>query len=145
VVLGNILLEDKYLNNWKFLNNMRKMFTKFVELFLGLALIVFGANGFLQFMPAPEFNAAGSAFLGALFATGYVFPLMSLVWIIAGVLLVIRRARAFAVVAILPISLNLVLFHIFLDSAQGLFSYIILVANLYLVWAYFKVYRPLFS
>lgn len=124
---------------------MGNYFTKLVELFLGLALIVFGVNGFLQFMPAPQFNAAGSAFLGALFASGYIFPIIHLVWIIAGILFVIRRARAFAAVAIFPISLNLVLFHLVLDSAQGLFSYIILLVNLYLIWSYWKVYRPLFG
>jgi hypothetical protein len=124
---------------------MGKKVTKFLEVILGLVLIVFGANGFLQFMTPPQFNSAASDFLGALFATGYIFPLMSIIWIIAGILLLIHKARAFAVILIFPISINLMLFHLALDSAQIVIPLVVFLINVYLIWAYFKVYRPLFK
>jgi len=124
---------------------MANRFTRVLEVILGLALLVFGANGFLQFMPAMEFNNAGSSFLGALFGTGYIFPIMSVVWIIAGLLFVFNRARAFAAILIFPISLNLVLFHLLLDGSNSIFAYIIFLVNVYLIYAYWKVYRPLFN
>ena len=47
--------------------------TLIVRILMGAMLIVFGLNKFLQFMsmppPAPEMGA----FMGALFATGYIF------------------------------------------------------------------------
>ena len=39
------------------------------RLFLGLAFLVFGLNGFLQFLPMPPVTGAPAAFLGALAAT----------------------------------------------------------------------------
>ena len=47
--------------------------TVIVRILMGAMLIVFGLNKFLQFMsmppPAPEIGT----FMGALFATGYIF------------------------------------------------------------------------
>src|ERR1700733_9388905 len=43
---------------------------------LGLVFVVFGLNGFFGFLPVPAHPGAAGAFLGALGATGYMFPLL---------------------------------------------------------------------
>ncbi len=43
---------------------------------LGTLFVVFGANGFLHFLPTPAVTEAGGAFPGALAATGDMFPLI---------------------------------------------------------------------
>ncbi len=54
---------------------------------LGLILLVFGLNNFLQFLPMPEMSAEAGEFMGALAKAGYFFPIIAIVEIIIGVLL----------------------------------------------------------
>ena len=54
------------------------------RVFLGLAFVVFGLNGFLQFIPMPAPPEKAGAFLGALAATGYMFPLIKGTELFAG-------------------------------------------------------------
>jgi putative oxidoreductase len=58
---------------------------------LGLAFLVFGLNGFLQFLPQPPMSGAPADFLGALFVTGYMFPLIKGTEVLAGALLLSNR------------------------------------------------------
>lgn len=53
--------------------------------------VVFDLNFFVGFMPQPEHGGESGAFLGALFATGYMFPLIELTEIVAGALLLSNR------------------------------------------------------
>ena len=57
------------------------------RVFLGLAFVVFGLNGFLQFIPMPAPPEKAGAFLGALAATGYMFPLIKGTELFAGLAL----------------------------------------------------------
>ena len=63
---------------------------------LGLAMLVFGANKFLHFMPNPELPAEAGAFLGALDGSGYIFPILGVAYLIAGLCLVLNKAVPFA-------------------------------------------------
>jgi len=114
-----------------------------VQIILGLALLLFGLNTFLQFMPAPIFNEAGTAFLNALFATGYIFPLMGIIWILAGLLFIFNRCSSFAAVLIFPISVNLLLFHLILDISGWIFALIIFILNLHLLYVHWNTYKPM--
>ena len=82
---------------------------------LGLILLVFGLNNFLQFLPMPEMSAGAGEFMGALAKAGYFFPIIAIVEIIIGVLLLINKYTALALVVLFPILLNAFLFHLFLD------------------------------
>ena len=84
---------------------------------LGLIFVVFGLNYFFQFLPMPAVSAEGGALLGALINTGYLFTLIKVIEIVAGVLLLANRYINLAVILIAPIVLNILLFHILLDSS----------------------------
>lgn len=84
---------------------------------LGLAFVVFGLNGFLNFIPAPPPPAAGGAFLGALFATGYMFPLIKGTEVVAGILLLSGRFAALGAVVLTPVLVNIVLYHAAFDPS----------------------------
>lgn len=86
----------------------------------GLLFTVFGLNGFLSFLPQPPVNEAGGAFLGALAATGYMFPLMKGIEVLAGVLLLSNRAAPFALVLLAPIVVNIAAFHLLLQPGIGM-------------------------
>jgi uncharacterized membrane protein YphA (DoxX/SURF4 family) len=62
-----------------------------VRVLLGLIFLVFGLNGFLKFMPQPPMPDKAGAFMGALAASGYMFPLIKSVEVVAGALLLSNR------------------------------------------------------
>ncbi len=88
-----------------------------VRILLGLILTVFGLNGFLQFMPMPEMTPEAGELMGALAKAGYFFPIIAIVEILVGVLLLINKYTAIALIVLFPIMLNAFLFHLFLDIA----------------------------
>lgn len=100
---------------------------------LGLVFTVFGLNGFLGFLPPPEVPAEAGAFLGALAATGYMFPLIKGTEVVAGLLLLSNRYVPLALTLLAPITLNILLFHSLLAPALAL-PLLLIAAQLYLAW-----------
>lgn len=115
------------------------------RLLLGLLFFVFGLNGFLQFLPQPEVNAAGGAFLGALAGTGYMFPIIKGIEVLAGAALLAGVFVPMALIFLAPIVVNIALFHVILaQNGYGLVAAIV-VLMVYLGWAYRAKFAPLFQ
>lgn len=114
------------------------------RILLGLIFFVFGLNGFLNFMPAPEgMPERAMAFAGALAASGYMFPLIKGIEVLSGALLLAGRFVPLALVLLAPIIVNIVLFHVVLaPGGYGLLA-ALLVLELYLAWAYRDSFAPL--
>lgn len=110
------------------------------RLFLGLVFTVFGLNGFLGFLPAPELSGPAGAFVGALAATGYMFPLIKGTEVLAGVALLSGRAVPLALTVLAPITVNILFFHTILAPSLGL-PLLLVAAQLYLAWAYRDAFR----
>lgn len=118
-----------------------------VRTVLGLGFVIFGLNGFLNFLPAPTTPPPESAmaFAGALFKTGYMFPLIKGTELAVGLLLVANRFVPLALVLLAPVLVNIIAFHAFL-SPDGFAIPLVLVAlELYLAWSYRDAYRPLLA
>lgn len=113
---------------------------------LGLIYFVFGLNFFLQFLPTPP-SAGGAAdtFVGGLFQSGYFFPMLKSIEVVAGGLLLIGLFVPLALVILMPISLNILLFHAFLTPGNATMGIVIVLIHLYLAWAYREYYKPLFN
>jgi len=86
------------------------------RLLLGLVFVLFGLNGFFNFIPLEAPAGEAGAFLGALATTGYMFPLIKIVEITAGALLLSNRYVTLATLLLAPIVINILAFHIFLDN-----------------------------
>lgn len=114
------------------------------RLFLGLVFTVIGLNGFLGFLPQPEVPAEAGSFLGALAATGYMFPLIKGTEVVAGLLLLSGRFVPLANTLLAPVTVNILLFHVVL--APGLALPIALIAaQIYLAYAYRDAFRPILT
>ncbi len=122
-----------------------KTVPKIARWILGIALIVFGLNTFLQFMPALEGTAASEAFFGAMFATGYFIPVLGITKLLVGLMLVTKKAVPLALVIFAPVSIHIVLFHLFLDPATILMALVVAILNLYLGIKHMNAYRPMFK
>ena len=114
------------------------------RLFLGLVFTVFGLNGFLGFLPMPEPTPEGGAFLGALAATGYMFPFIKGTEVVAGVLLLSGRFVPLALTLLAPVAVNILAYHIALDPAPGM-PLAIIAAEIYLAYAYRDSFRSVLA
>lgn len=114
------------------------------RILLGLIFFVFGLNGFLQFLPAPEPSPQSAAFLGGLASVGYMFPLIKGTEVVAGALLLANRAVPLALVLLAPIAVNIAAYHVFVEPGMAM---VVLIAVLmgHLAWVYRDHYAPLFS
>jgi putative oxidoreductase len=113
---------------------------------LGLIYLIFGLNFFFHFipMPAPGKDAAG-AFEGGLFGAGYFFPFMKVIEILSGIMLLVNKYTALFLLIIFPVTLNIFLFHAFLEPAGIPMGGAMLLLNLFLGYAYRKYYEPIFT
>ena len=112
---------------------------------LGLIYFVFGLNFFLHFIPTPPpSGGVADAFTGGLFQSGYFFPVLKSLEVILGALLLVRLFVPLALVVLAPISVNILLFHIFLASGGAAMSVVIMLTHLYLAWAYRDYFKQLF-
>lgn len=105
------------------------------RLFLGLLFTVFGLNGFLGFLPMPQPTDEGGAFLGALAATGYMFPLIKGTEVVVGLLFLTNRFVPLALSLLAPVSVNILAYHVALDPAP-LLPLVIVATQLFLAYAY---------
>jgi len=103
---------------------------------LGLIFVVFGLNGFFTFIPAPEMSEAAGSLMGAFVATGYFMMVEKLVEVASGLMILTGRFLPLGLILLAPVSVNILLFHIFLDTAGLPMALFIIVAQLFLAWAY---------
>ncbi len=112
---------------------------------LGLVFTVFGLNGFLQFLPHPPVPEAAGSFLGALAATGYMFPLIKGTEVLSGVLLLSGRYVPLALTLLAPIIVNIVAFHLVLAPAGIGMALFVLALEVYLAWVHRSAFRGVLS
>ena len=87
------------------------------RLLFGLGFLVFGANGFLHFMPNPPVTAEAGALLGAFAKTGYFFPMIKIIEFIVGVLLLSNKFAPLAAILASPVLVGITTIHLFLNPA----------------------------
>ncbi len=125
---------------------MNSMFTKIVRLLLGLLLVLFGLNKLLPtpFIPLPQLPAKAADFMFSLVATGYVLKTVGTLEILIGALLLAKKWVAFALIALVPISLNILLFHLFLDASGIAGALLVATLNVILIYKHWSQYNSLF-
>ena len=83
---------------------------------LGLVFVVFGLNGFMNFMPMGPVPALAGQFFGALIESHYMAVVLTLE-ILSGLLLLTNSYALLATTFVAPIIVNILLFHIFMAPA----------------------------
>jgi len=108
---------------------------------LGLIFVVFGLNGFFNFIPAPELSESAGALMGAFVTTGYFMIVVKLVEVISGLMILTGKYLPLGLILLAPVSVHILFFHIFLDQAGLPMAIFIIVMQLFLAWAYRDSYR----
>jgi uncharacterized membrane protein YphA (DoxX/SURF4 family) len=80
------------------------------RILLGLMFVVFGLNGFLNFMHMPMPTGVAGQYVGALFVSHYLAVVL-IVEVVGGVLLLSGQFVALALVLLGPVIFNILLFH----------------------------------
>jgi putative oxidoreductase len=93
-----------------------KIVVLIARVLLGLLFFVFGLNGFLHFIHQPPPSGDAGTFLGVLFTSHYVVPIL-LLQVAGGALLLIGRFVPLALVLLGPVVVNILIFHIVLAPA----------------------------
>ena len=113
---------------------------------MGLIFLVFGLNGFLNFMPQPKDLPEGvAALLGAFKTSGYMLQLISGTQVLVGALLLINCFVPLALALIAPVIVNIICFHVFLMPSTIAPGIVVAVLEIYLAWSYRKVYAPMLA
>ena len=86
------------------------------RILLGLMFVVFGLNGFLNFLHMPMPPGAAGQYIGVLFVSHYLQAVL-LVELIGGVLLLSGQFIPLGLVLLGPVIFNILLFHAFLFPA----------------------------
>jgi putative oxidoreductase len=76
----------------------------------GVIFLVFGLNGFLNFIPLPPPGGIAGQFMGALYVSHYLWVIFAF-QVIAGVLLLVNRYVPLAVAVLAPVIVNILTFH----------------------------------
>jgi hypothetical protein len=117
--------------------------TAIARLLLGLPLILFGLNGFFDFLPPPTapLTSGAAMFLDALAQSGYMVQLIALTHLAVGALLVVNRFVPLALVLLAPFLVHSIAFHSFLERSGLPMAIGLVVLELYLAWLYRAAYR----
>ena len=117
--------------------------TAITRVLLGLMFLVFGLNGFLNFMPQPkQMPQEIMTVTGSLMKAGYM-TVVSGAEVLIGVLLLFNRFVPLALAMLAPIIVGILTFHIFLAPTTIVPGIVVLLLELYLAWAYRGAFRPM--
>jgi len=116
-----------------------------LRIVLGILLIIFGANKFLNFMPMPPMEGDAATFMGGLAVSGYMFPLLGILEILIGILLILNKAVPFALILLAPLAVNMVLFHAAMAPAGIGAAALVFILNAYLMYANWDKFKGLFN
>jgi uncharacterized membrane protein YphA (DoxX/SURF4 family) len=125
----------------------RRHLPTIARILLGLSFLVFGANGFLNFIPPPKapMPEGAMAFIGAMMKTGYLFSLLKGTEVTVGVLLLLNRFVPLALALIAPVIVNIVAFHAFLAPSGLIGALVFAGLEGYLAWTYRDAFRPMLA
>lgn len=119
--------------------------TVYARVILGLIFIFFSSNYLLKFITLPEPTPEGAAFLGALAATGYMFPVIKIVEFIGGLMLLTGLWTPLGLTLLAPIIVNILLYHVFLDTGGLPLTIVIVILELFLAFAYKDEFKDMLA
>ena len=111
---------------------------------LGLIFLVFGANGFLHFIPMPLPPGVAGQFMGALFVS-HVLVVVFLLELIPAILLLVGRYVPLALVLLGPVIVNIVLFHAFMAPSGLPLATVVVILWLLTAWSVRPAFEGIFK
>ena len=122
-----------------------KILNLVARILLGLIFVVFGLNGFLNFLnmgPLPA-GLAGQ-FIGAL-ALSHYFWVVAALQVAGGALLLVNRYVPLGLVLLGPVIVNIVLYHLFLNRSGAAPAVVVVILWLIVFYAHRQYFSGIFA
>jgi len=114
-----------------------------VRILLGVFVLIFGLNKFLNFMPAGgDMSEEAMTYFGALSSTNTI-QLVAIVEILAGLAFIFNKFGALLAIILMSVSVNAVLFHATLDLGNIGPALGLLILNIIVLIGYKDRYKDL--
>ena len=114
-----------------------------LRILLGLFVLVFGLNKFIEFLPAPEgMSEDAMTYFGAL-VNSKTMVLVAIVEIVAGLAFIFNKFGALLALILMSVSVNAVLFHAVLDPGNIVPALGLLILNIAVLYGYKDRYKSL--
>jgi uncharacterized membrane protein YphA (DoxX/SURF4 family) len=114
------------------------------RILLGLVFLVFGLNNFLHFIPMPPIPGDAGTLSTIMFTHGWI-TFHGVLYVIAGILLIVGRYVPVGLVILGPILVNILLFHLTLAPGGIGPGLVCAVLELFLIYAYWPAFRAIFT
>jgi hypothetical protein len=110
-----------------------------IQIIMSIIFVVAGSAKLI----IPEQLNVGNLLIDSMKATGYLYTLLGITEVIAGLALWHRRLVPIALIILTPIAINIFFYHLFLAVAGLPIAILLLLAHMSLIVAYFPAYRTL--
>ena len=120
-----------------------RIVTAIVRMLLGLMFLVFGLNGFLNFMPAPKDLPPDVITVSTGLMKGGYLSVVAATEVIVALLLLTNRFVPLALALLAPIVVGIITFHVAVAPQTIGPGIVVLVMELYLAWAYRGAFSPM--
>lgn len=120
---------------------------KITSRFLLMSVLLLASGDlFFRYLEPPEPSQKAQELLFSLYDTGYILPTIGFVFLVSALLLLFDRTVGLALVMIAPVSVNLILYHIFLNqlfNSAALWDSFLVVLNMVVAVLHYRRFRSL--
>lgn len=120
-----------------------KITTSIVRVLIGVLLLFASVTYFLKLFPEPEITGNLKTFNEGMVASGYLMNLVKSLELLCGLAFISGKFIQLANLVVLPISVNIVLVHLFLDPANIGLGAILFLGNTFLIYRYWDSYKEI--
>lgn len=135
------LIFEKLTNIFKIM----RIATIIIRLLLGALMLFASIAYFFDLMDEQPQAGAMATVMAGFAASKYLFPLVKVIELLAGISLVTGKFMKISLLVLLPISVNIFLIHAFLQPKDLLMGGFPLVANIFLIYTNWNSYKHLFT
>lgn len=123
---------------------MKKIILLILSVLFGLMFVSSGLNKFLNFMPVPEdIPEKLGQLTNSLMQIGWFMPLLGGVEVLAGILFIIPKFRAFGAVVIFPVMVGIMLTHTLTETSGLPVALALFVINIWVLYENREKYLPM--
>ena len=121
-----------------------KIVTLIARLLLGLISVVFGLNGFLNFLNmGPMPTGLAGQFIGAL-ALSHYFWVVAGLQVVGGALLLVNRFVPLGLVLLGPVIVNIICYHVFLNISGVALAIVVVILWLIVFYGHRQYFSGIF-
>ncbi len=122
-----------------------KIATIVVRILMGALLLFASIAYFFKLFPEPEITGNLKTFNEGLAASGYMMNLVKTIELLCGLAFISGKFVRLANLVLLPVSVNIILVHLFLDPANIGAGAFLFLGNIFLIYRNWSSYKELFK